>query len=290
MRESDRAGMPGEVIRLTRKKADGELLTRRPAVEEEIAQVIQQQSEEVRRRVRIKASDEAGFLSAECLVYLARDAHRREAASLLTSVWEALSARVWPFVESKLRTLGPDYTADGVARVISEMGTDILDLTDDRGDFLQVSFWTTIQRRAIDEFRRQRRIAKADQKLTSLDAIPGEEGHSSSYQDDAPEFTSPPAYASDAETPLEQLERAEEDALAEKAHAQKLALAEEALASLPEHIRRAYILREREGWPIESTNPDEPTIASALGKTPRTIRNYLKEADERLSKWREETR
>jgi DNA-directed RNA polymerase specialized sigma24 family protein len=290
MKPSDQSGTPGRPTPLTRKKANGQVLTRRSSVEEQITQVIGQKSEEVRKRVRIKDSDDGQFLSAECLVYLARDAQRRGDSALLRVVWEALTARVWPFVESNLRTLGSDYAEDGVVKVTSDMGNEILDLDSDRGDFLQVSFWTTIKRRAIDEFRRQLRIAKRDQKLTSLDAIPGEEGHSSSYGDEEHEFTSPPAFASAAKDPLEQLESAEDEALAEKSHAHKLALAEGALASLPEHIRRAYILHVREGWPIESKNPNEPTISAALGKTPRTIRNYLEEAEERLSKWREETR
>jgi DNA-directed RNA polymerase specialized sigma24 family protein len=275
-------------VALTRKRRNGEVLKRTDAVDSEICAMLDRSPDEVRRRARINGQTEADFVSAECLVYLLREAHRRDDAATVSVLWSALVARVWRHVESKLRTLGGHYAEDGAAKVTTDLGTLTLRLDSDKGDFLQVSFWTTIDRRAIDEFHRQRRLAKKDSKLTSLDALPGEEGHSISDGNDDDDHAAGADWASDSETPLDELERAELEREEQANLAIAMAEGGAALATLPDPIRQAFILRVKEGWQIESTNPNEPTIASALGKTPRTIRNYLKEAVSRLSKWREE--
>jgi len=55
----------------------------------------------------------------------------------------------------------------------------------------------------------------------------------------------------------------------------------EAFAQLHGNVRRAVYLKAR-GLKIESQNPNEPTIASVLGVTGRTVRNYLREGEEIL--------
>ena len=65
-------------------------------------------------------------------------------------------------------------------------------------------------------------------------------------------------------------------------------LAKQALGTIKEPFRTAFILRYFEDWPIESNDPDQPTISKFFGKTSRTIRYWLQKAETALEKWRGE--
>jgi len=43
-----------------------------------------------------------------------------------------------------------------------------------------------------------------------------------------------------------------------------------------------------EGWPIEDRDPNVMTISKYFGKTSRTIRNWIAEAEKQLAAWRDE--
>lgn len=277
---SDDGGLTGpELIPLTRKQRNGEVLVRNPAVEAEIRSMLQQSPAEIRRRASIQAEDDGDFITAECLVYLIREMYRRDEEAMVSALWAAITARVSPNVESKLRTLSASYHEEGVSAVIRNMGLVIFDFDTDRGDFYQVSFWTTIQRRTIDEFRRQVRLNKKDRKFTSLEAQSAKGAYSTESDDDG-DAAETEDWASESMTPLEELEHQElvvEDTIR----------IEVALSSLREIVRQAFLLRN-EGWQIESKDPNEETISTMLKRTPRQIRNYLKEADQRLNSRREE--
>ena len=64
-------------------------------------------------------------------------------------------------------------------------------------------------------------------------------------------------------------------------------LTDEALALLEPNVRTAFLLRA-EGWPVEDRDPSVPTISRLFGKTSRTIRYWLAQADEQLAAWRAE--
>jgi DNA-directed RNA polymerase specialized sigma24 family protein len=279
MNADDARSTGHELVRLTRRRRNGDVLVRNTAVDAEIRSMLGLSAVEIRRRALIQRDDVAGFISAECLVYMVRDARRRNDDGMLRAVWDAITARVSPYVESKLRTLDDTYHEEGVAAVIRKMAFAILDLDSDHGDFFQVSFWTTIQRRTIDEFRRQVSLAKQDRKFTSLNTLPGEEGHSSDLEDEG-DSVSTEHWASQSTTVLEEFAQQELEV-------QNSIRIEVALSTLPELVRKAFVLRV-EGWPVESNDPNDTTISTMLQRTPRQIRNYLKEAKERLSKWREE--
>jgi len=47
-----------------------------------------------------------------------------------------------------------------------------------------------------------------------------------------------------------------------------------------------FVLRHYEGWPIEDKDPSVPTISRHFQRTPRTIRNWMREAENVLAAWR----
>jgi DNA-directed RNA polymerase specialized sigma24 family protein len=65
------------------------------------------------------------------------------------------------------------------------------------------------------------------------------------------------------------------------------AVAQSALAQLPEPMRTAFYLKHYGGYKEESQTA-EPTIASALGVSGRSVRNYLRRAEKILAEWRAE--
>jgi DNA-directed RNA polymerase specialized sigma24 family protein len=58
----------------------------------------------------------------------------------------------------------------------------------------------------------------------------------------------------------------------------------DALESLDEPLRTVFFLRYKYLMQVESIDPNEPTLSNHFDKTPRTIRNWLKKADEILKK------
>ena len=63
-------------------------------------------------------------------------------------------------------------------------------------------------------------------------------------------------------------------------------MARAALAALPEPLRTAFVLKHYAGYSEESADPDENTIARVLGVSGRTVRNYLRRAQDLLGPWR----
>jgi DNA-directed RNA polymerase specialized sigma24 family protein len=66
------------------------------------------------------------------------------------------------------------------------------------------------------------------------------------------------------------------------------ALLKDALKGMPAPARSAFILHRAYGLPIESNDPAELTVSRYFGKTSRTIRNWLRSAEEHLRVWRGE--
>ncbi|HEX5438845.1 MAG TPA: hypothetical protein VFW98_16960, partial [Gemmatimonadaceae bacterium] len=221
-------------------------------------------------------------MSEECLVYLIRDARARGDDRSMCALWNALVTRCAPHINSQLATLGHQSVEEGYHAVLRDIGMAILDLRTDRGDFLQVNFWTPLKRRTITEFNRQvsaRRKAKA---LVSLSELVGEDGSHAERDDDGDGARVPrDEWHDQSVTPLEELELTE-------AGAEEAAMVERALAALRPIVREAFILKYREGWKTHSKDPNEMTISRALGKSDRQIRNYFAEAEEHFRAWREE--
>jgi DNA-directed RNA polymerase specialized sigma24 family protein len=269
---------PDAPVPLTRRRPNRETLKRSAATEAEIGRVLQLSQDERLRRVGIRERQHPEFMTEECLVYFLRDAQARADDRALLRFWTHFVSRVQGRIVSKLAKLGPDHVLDGYIAVLSDIGQAILDPETDRGDFLQVSFWTVIDRRATSEFRSQRRAKLRAQTEVSLTELAGEEG-AGAYPDDG---------EGRARIPRSSWEDDRPSALDNMVTAEDKAAASRALASLPPLVRQAFILRHYEGWQIDSNDPTEMTISKALKKSPRQIGNYLKEAETRLRAWREE--
>lgn len=256
-----------ELQPLTRRTKDSALYRRSEEVDQQIRSALSMTPEALVGRAHIANKDSPDYLKEECLVYLIRESHRSGQRVMVNALAEILIERCASHIDVKLRTLRPEVAEEAFQDVISSMFDVILDLNSDRGDFLQVRFWRNLELRIINAFNRsvgqQRRAAK-NVPLSSLT------GQEIAPSDD------------------ESLSTSSQELRDTTLTADELALCKDALNTVDEPYRTAFILHHYHGWPIESIDSTALTISRYFNKTPRTIRNWLAKAEGALLNWRNE--
>lgn len=252
---------------LTRTNSNGDVYRRHAVVDKQIQEAVALYPEELRKRAAIGDDASPDFLKEETLVYLIRHYHKIGNRQCVNDLSECLMTRCASLINNNLSSLGSDWQEDGYSEVIAEMFGMILDMETDRGDFLQVRFWVVLKRITIDVFRKMIRV---DQDTISLTSPSGQDGQDTGSATTKVEVQASTAAAS---TSVE-------------TEVVNSILIQDALSQLDEPIRSAFLLRHYAGWPIEDKDPSARTISRHFGKTPRTIRNWLARAEERLAAWR----
>ena len=252
---------------LTRRNTDGQVYQRLAVVDRQINEALGLGDEELRSRLEVRDEESPAFLKEESLVYLIRYHHGAGNRDLVNDLAQCLLKRCATRIDGKLSGLRTDLREDGNSAVVAEVFDRILDLTDDRGDFLQVRFWMGIERITVDVFRKQ--VSQFDTESSG--------DYDQATIDDLTQRGAVAVPTASAGRPVE-------------SEATDNVLIEAALHQLEEPIRSAYLLRHLKDWPIEDQDPAIQTISRHFGKTPRTIRNWLSKADEILEAWRGEQR
>jgi len=220
-------------------------------------------------RARIRNHRVQDYLREECLIYLIREYLVRGTERIAKRLSEILYRRCAKFVNERLRALGLQHVDDAFNDVMKGMYERINDLKSDRGDYFQVRFWVALKALTVKTFGRYVKRIKRDktneQDSTRIGAIPGTQGD----EDERPD---PLDAVADPTIPVEDLPKLNEG-----------------LNTIrdPRH-RSAFVLRYFGSMQTESDDPEEPTISRYFEKTPRTIRNWLKQAEEDLEEWRGE--
>lgn len=259
---------------LTRKNADGEIYQRESVVDRQIQEALILDAEELVRRSKVTDKVSREFFKEESLVYLIRHYHKVENRGLVDALTESLLSRCATWINGQLYRLGSDAAKEGYSEVVAELFGRILELGSDKGDFLQVRFWVVLKRltvQAFDNQLNQLNLECAGAPLTSLEGYDDEDTGTLTHEDRL--------QASNTFTT-----RTIESEVIDKI------LIQAALSQLKEPFRSAYLLRYYWGWPIEDQSPSVQTISRHFKKTPRTIRNWITEAEERLEVWRKEKR
>jgi len=214
---------------------------------------------------RAKQRDEAAsdYLSEEALVYFIRRTDRDRDQSARDTLFRELFARCSPFFRGQFRGFDKATREDVQQEVLMKVVEDIL-AEDDRADFMEVRFWSYLKRRTISAYRSA--FADTD-KVESLDTGYLGQGES------------------EGRTKLESLKDKE-------LSPEELAMLSDGLSKLPPRLREVFVLRHKVGMPIGSDNleddpPDKLTLAQHFGCSGRTIRNWLRQADELLARLKE---
>jgi hypothetical protein len=208
-------------------------------------------------RARIQDYQAADYLQEECLVYLIREYHREGQCALVDDLSAVLIERVTRIAGAKLWTLGRELAGEAFADVVAGLFPAIVDLESDAADFAQVRFRVYVERLATSDYRRYHR--RVEEAALFAD---GEDDATVSVEDH-------PDLDGDAV----------EDAVIVRG---ELDEALPGLAVIDELHRTAFILRHYGRWPIEHRDPDIPTISRHFDRDPRTIRNWLKKAEQAL--------
>ena len=254
---------PDNVVEpLTHCSLQGIPYRREPSVEVQIKEALALGRADLVVRAQLSDKGDPRYLHEEALAYLIRRAHRAANDNLASDLVEVLVERCTRYLKANLRRLRhekfEDVVADTVARIVEKL---VEPQGSDAGDFLQVRFWVVVKRlgwaaykRAVDELKRESHFVTLEPAGADTDA---EEDRAFQIAD----RVTPPV-----DTQL---------------------LTDEALSLLEPHLREAFVLKV-EGWPIEDRDPNVMTISKQFGKTSRTIRNWITEAESQLAAWRDE--
>ena len=236
---------------------------RLPQVERQIGEAVTLDGTTLVERARRRDKTAPDFLAPEALVYFIRRAIQSREVRIRDDLFRELLERCTPYFRSRFRGFARDDRED-LQSEVQRMIIEDLFAHDDRSDFMQVRFWTCLERKCISVCRTTFRRPKNTEILEA-----GFSGEVASYG----------------------LSRLEKEA-DRQVSPEDWATISEGLTKLPPRLRRAFLLRHYVGMKIGSDNPaeDEPkelTIAAHFGRTGRTIRNWLKEADRLLAEFQE---
>lgn len=254
-----------EVEPLT-KMSSGKLLERRPEVGAQIAEVLGLDLEALKSRVNGGDHNEPGYVKPEVVVYLIRHFRKIGEKATVESLTTTMITRLTRAINRRIQVIAENLRDDCFAEAISNIFTRIIDISTDRDDYAQVSFWPWFNNRVMDTVRRHFKVQEKDARTDSLTR--DDEDDDDFDDEDVPEDPDfRPGDMPDKEREL---------------------LVREALGLLTENERIVFLLRYIWGWKVESKDPGEPTISKRFGKTPKTIRNWLNSAEEKIAKWRDQ--
>jgi DNA-directed RNA polymerase specialized sigma24 family protein len=227
--------------------------------------------DEILRRAEIADRKADGYLQEEALVYLVRNSFLENGSDLYHALSRVLVDRCSDRVTYGLRSLHSGWADDAFSDVFESLFAEICS-TNGRSDFVQVRFWVVLNRTIIDVQRKYYRDQKDDNSFL----------HPNSFLN-SDEVEQPGDDLEDVPSPGDEIPDDPRPSSVELAE-----LKAEALQSLPEPIRTAFVLHHYEGWPIESMNPEDWTLSKYYRKDPKTIRNWLHKAEVDLQVWRGE--
>jgi len=244
---------------LTRRQKNGETLTRPPEIEAAMGEILNLEWPVFLQRAGFTDRKDPQYVPEEVLVFLLREALSAGNGEAADEICRILFERVQGRIEKYARKVAPAYSEEAGGDMLNDLFMLICNLNSDKCDFAQVRFWKFLKRVCYGSCKKYWKRQENDLRTVFFDQ------------------TDP-----DSEKPFEI--KAEE----KNYSAVELGDLQKGLNVLPEPIRTAFVLRFCEGWQVESIDPDEPTISRHFGKTERTIRNWLRKAEELLDVWRRE--
>lgn len=236
---------------LTHRSADGDLYTRRPDVEAEIARMI----------VLDPSRWTAAALRSETIVHLVRRLWPTEEKTVLGRLLDELAKRTTRIATASARGFSPTITEE----IVGVVGLEVIELvlTDKitgQSEFLECSFDLAVQRRAFKQAAKRKRL-----RLTRQFPL-----HASEDGDSVTDGAH--SVPDDGPSPEDLVAEREFRALAPAQISRALAA-----ISNPDH-RVAVVLHHLQGWPITDQDPSRQTVSTHFGVCDRTIRNWMRTA------------
>ena len=258
------------MLRALRKmKGTGELYVRPPRIARILNKAVSEEPLALREHCRLTDPKAPDYLPSECLVYLFRDAKRREDDDLMNLLVLRILERCKAILDSKVPDSHCPNAADLREEVLGRFGVllaeDGTGENQDELDFFECRFNLAFQAFRFDILRKEVALIEGSARLPD------------DRDDDGPEM---------AGDPLAEVCGALRMKATQEGDARFRELAD-AVEALPEDERNAVRLRYL-GYEVESEDPNKRTVATICGVKGRTIRNRLHRAAEKLSKFKED--
>lgn len=248
------------VTPLRKRRLSGELYERDPKIEALIAELAILSRDELIAKAAITKRSDPGYVSSECLVYFIRASRHDNGEAWFERLYRILTERVLRSLpraersDGKTESLTRGVVRDKVfGRFVELLSADRAAYVD-KVDYFEVRFdgaLASLRRDAQEQaWRDENRSQPLEYDEESGELSPEVEAAAGAYD---------PFAASDFDDP---------------AYRSRLDAAIEALPT--EQSRIIHMLRQ--GFPIDSKEPDVMTIAKALGRSEKTVRTYRDKA------------
>ncbi|MGY4501228.1 hypothetical protein ACVWYH_005159 [Bradyrhizobium sp. GM24.11] len=248
------------VAPLRKRRLNGELYGRDPKIEALIAELAVLPHDELIARAEITKRSDPGYIPSECLVYFIRASRRDNNEAWFERLYRILIGRV-------LRSLPKAESSDGKTESVTRgvvrdkvFGRFVELLSADRADYVdKLDYFEVRFDSALASLRRdaQEKAWRDENRSQPLEY--DEESGELSPEVEAAAGAHDPFAAPDFDDPTY---RSRLDA---------------AIEALPiEQSRIVHMLRQ--GFPIDSKEPDVMTIAKVLGRSEKTVRTYRDKA------------
>ena len=233
------------------------------ATRKQIVDALELNAAELIARAQRRNEKAPDYISAGALVFFIRRADRVWDSKTRDALIRELLERCTVFFRGQFRGCSKEDREDLQGEVITALVEDLLD-PGDRSDFMQARFWRYLKCKTIDASKVIFRHSGDTESLNS--------GFSGSTE-------------SEGQTKLD----AQVDT---RISPEQVLMVSENLGKLVPPLREVFLLRHYVGMKIGSDNPaddppDEMTLARRYGRSGRTIRNWLKDADALLARFRE---
>lgn len=207
-------------------------------------------------RFRVSDESDPAYLGPEALAFFVRRHRQDNDPGCIAGLLDILVLRCISALTPSIRGFDEDTRVDIQQDILTRLVALLLD-DSDKSDFMQVRFWVVLKRLRLSACGKYLNyVSRTDQ----LDDEQAETGVAQRDHQISPE---------------------------------QLAQLTEGLAALDPHLRQVFVMRHYQNWKIgperrEEEDPDDPSLAGYFGKTPRTIQNWLKKADDALARFRKD--
>ena len=277
---------------LRRRRSDGALYRRRPAVEKELEELDKLELTHVVSRAKAPPTSGADAVSSEALMHILRRAVRSEdtdgpAAGPIDALTEILTRRCSAILAHQLGGYG-QVAREAIASEVVDRVVDAVVHTGDVDDYAEVNFNDWLEHRRIDAARKYTtRVRRFAALGDAVEELPEDEAHPVAPEDQVQEHRTPDVlYAL-----KEAREKATLPPCIEAGHLSpddQYRVAEMIQkASLPSNTLAAFLSYHYLGIPIDSIDPKQHTLVKHFGKSEKTIRLWIKRAEEVFARLRE---
>ena len=281
---------------LRKRHGNGSLYQRRAKVERELEELEKLTLPQILERARAGEHSGKATVSSEALVYFLRRAARTSGShgAGVDGLVSILMDRAERTLRRHISGAFDEFQREEICREVMDGLVDDITDTGDRGDYAEVNFNDWLEHNRDDACRKELRRAKRTERL-------GDEVDDLGEDDDAPPGPREQAKGPEGVEPTPEagaaLAEARENArLPHQIEAGEFSPEDQyriaaavKQANLDPNVLEAFLLHYYWDVPIDSKEADKHTLRKHFGVSEKTIRNWLRRAEEAFAKLRGET-